>query len=212
MSKILKPIYIGNLENSHHGMSQELKTTTRMFSSYFNYNHQVNVQFLLQLKPEFLKKAQRENPRLYDIGCYNDNLALMLAPESDEKRMDESIPWDKKCKSSIELLKIKSSVDTIIDGVERCKETIAKRTYFGHIDPFVKNTIEANFSQAIRRINAGLEQFHVYLNDEMVADLRRSTVSNTPLSSNSFAARRDCPIHRQLWVLKAHDGKYQASN
>nr|GEZ52328.1 integrase, catalytic region, zinc finger, CCHC-type, peptidase aspartic, catalytic [Tanacetum cinerariifolium] len=35
-------------------------------------------------KPEFLKKAQRENPSLYDIGCYNDNLALMLAPEYDE--------------------------------------------------------------------------------------------------------------------------------
>nr|GEU49011.1 retrovirus-related Pol polyprotein from transposon TNT 1-94 [Tanacetum cinerariifolium] len=35
-------------------------------------------------KPEFFKKAQRANPRLYDIGCYNDNLALMLAPESDE--------------------------------------------------------------------------------------------------------------------------------
>ncbi|GJY47834.1 hypothetical protein Tco_0437790 [Tanacetum coccineum] len=36
------------------------------------------------VKPEFLKKAQRMNPRLYDIGCYNDNLALMLAPESNE--------------------------------------------------------------------------------------------------------------------------------
>nr|GEX54581.1 hypothetical protein [Tanacetum cinerariifolium] len=35
-------------------------------------------------KPEFLKKAQRANPRLYDIGCYNNNLALMLTPESDE--------------------------------------------------------------------------------------------------------------------------------
>ncbi|GJZ56883.1 hypothetical protein Tco_0612377 [Tanacetum coccineum] len=35
-------------------------------------------------KPEFLKKAQRANPHLYDIGCYNDNLALMLAPDSDE--------------------------------------------------------------------------------------------------------------------------------
>nr|GFA32369.1 hypothetical protein [Tanacetum cinerariifolium] len=35
-------------------------------------------------KPEFLKKAQRENPCLYDIGCYNDNLALMLTPDSDE--------------------------------------------------------------------------------------------------------------------------------
>nr|GEU80491.1 hypothetical protein [Tanacetum cinerariifolium] len=35
-------------------------------------------------KHEFLKKAQRTNPRLYDIGCYNDNIALMLAPESNE--------------------------------------------------------------------------------------------------------------------------------
>nr|GEW32323.1 hypothetical protein [Tanacetum cinerariifolium] len=35
-------------------------------------------------KPEYLKKAKSANPRLYDIGCYNDNLALMLAIESDE--------------------------------------------------------------------------------------------------------------------------------
>nr|GFB68114.1 hypothetical protein [Tanacetum cinerariifolium] len=41
---------------------------------------------------------------------------------------------------------------------------------------------------------------------------RSYIVSNTPLSSNSFAARRDCPIHRRLWVLKAHDEKSQASN
>ncbi|GKA01880.1 putative ribonuclease H-like domain-containing protein [Tanacetum coccineum] len=40
---------------------------------------------------------------------------------------------------------------------------------------------------------------------------RCSTLSNTPLSSNSFAARRDNFIHRRLWVLKAHDGKSQAS-
>nr|GFC02707.1 hypothetical protein [Tanacetum cinerariifolium] len=48
------------------------------------------------------------------------------------------------------------------------------------------------------------------VNDTMTS--RRSIVSNTPLSSNSFTARRDCPIHRRLWVLKAHDGKSQASN
>nr|GFB71000.1 hypothetical protein [Tanacetum cinerariifolium] len=29
---------------------------------------------------------------------------------------------------------------------------------------------------------------------------------------NSNVAHRDCPIHRRLWVLKAHDGKSQASN
>nr|GEX06562.1 retrovirus-related Pol polyprotein from transposon TNT 1-94 [Tanacetum cinerariifolium] len=48
------------------------------------------------------------------------------------KRMDESISWDKKCKSCIELFKIKSSVDTIIDGVKRCKETIGKPTTFSN--------------------------------------------------------------------------------
>nr|GEY91779.1 retrovirus-related Pol polyprotein from transposon TNT 1-94 [Tanacetum cinerariifolium] len=36
-----------------------------------------------------------------------------------EKRMDESIPWDQKCKSSKELLKIKRSVGLISVGVER---------------------------------------------------------------------------------------------
>ncbi|GKC15856.1 retrovirus-related pol polyprotein from transposon TNT 1-94 [Tanacetum coccineum] len=41
--------------------------------------------------------------------------------------------------------------------------------------------------------------------------LRKSTVSNTPSSSNYFATRRDTFIHRRLWVLKAHDEKSQAS-
>nr|GEW32429.1 hypothetical protein [Tanacetum cinerariifolium] len=36
------------------------------------------------VKPEYLKKAKQANPRLYDIGSYNDNLALMLSPEFDE--------------------------------------------------------------------------------------------------------------------------------
>nr|GFD28154.1 hypothetical protein [Tanacetum cinerariifolium] len=35
---------------------------------------------------------------------------------------------------------------------------------------------------------------------------RRSFMLNSPLSSNSFAAHRDCSIHHRLWVLKAHDG------
>nr|GEW61125.1 Gag-Pol polyprotein [Tanacetum cinerariifolium] len=65
-------------------------------------------------KPEFLKKSQRANPRLYDIGCYNDNLALMLAPESDEdlkaQLQDKAIAIS-ELKKLIEKLKGKS-VDT----------------------------------------------------------------------------------------------------
>nr|GEX85925.1 hypothetical protein [Tanacetum cinerariifolium] len=89
-----------------------------------------------------------------------------------EKRMDESIPWDQKCKSSKELFKIKKGVATIFDGVERCKQTISKITYFGHIDPFIQNTIEGNFCPEIQRINADLENFHLCLKEKMVADLR----------------------------------------
>nr|GFB04146.1 hypothetical protein [Tanacetum cinerariifolium] len=33
---------------------------------------------------------------------------------------------------------------------------------------------------------------------------RRSTVSNTPLPSNSFAARRDCPIHRAVMIKRVY--------
>ncbi|GJR76300.1 hypothetical protein Tco_0088665 [Tanacetum coccineum] len=86
--------------------------------------------------------------------------------------MDESIPWDQKCKSSKELCKIKSSVDTIFDEVEHGKQTIAKRTYFGHIDPFIQNTIEGNFSPQIHAVLVDLEKFHLCLKEEMVDDLR----------------------------------------
>ncbi|GJW89501.1 hypothetical protein Tco_0164841 [Tanacetum coccineum] len=40
---------------------------------------------------------------------------------------------------------------------------------------------------------------------------RCSTVSNTPLSSNSFAARRDNSIHRRLWVVQKNRSKSQTS-
>ncbi|GJY34064.1 hypothetical protein Tco_0418533 [Tanacetum coccineum] len=41
--------------------------------------------------------------------------------------------------------------------------------------------------------------------------VRGSSLSNTPFSSNSFATRRDNPVHHRLWVLKTHDGQSQVS-
>nr|GEZ81653.1 hypothetical protein [Tanacetum cinerariifolium] len=146
-------------------------------------------------KPEFLKKAQRANPRLYDIGFYNDNLALMLAHKSDEViRLEKesrsklsdlirSFDYEKlnnlydlfvpQCeKSSAQSYFSERGVAIIFDGVERYKQTIAKRTYFSHIDPFIQNTIEGNFCLEIQRINADLEKFHLCLKEKMVVDLR----------------------------------------
>nr|GFA94103.1 hypothetical protein [Tanacetum cinerariifolium] len=43
-----------------------------------------SIEYATEMELECAKKEKIANPRLYDIGCYNDNLALMLAPESDE--------------------------------------------------------------------------------------------------------------------------------
>ncbi|GJY44323.1 hypothetical protein Tco_0432536, partial [Tanacetum coccineum] len=245
------------------GEIKDFKTQNKSLESSKNHFKEANNEpsKTNQLMFKDLKKFQAELDKYHDVNyaskvaidcakakgdliCYNDNLALMIAPETDkmtrldkesrsklsdlikpfeydqlnnlydlfvpqrekspeqhyfskaskmshtsanneiskesfnkqttllEKQMDESIPCDQKCKSSKELFKIKKSVDTIFDGVERCKQTLTKRTYFGHIDPFIQNTIKGNFCPQIRRINADLEKFHLCLNEEMVADLR----------------------------------------
>nr|GFA68803.1 integrase, catalytic region, zinc finger, CCHC-type, peptidase aspartic, catalytic [Tanacetum cinerariifolium] len=87
--------------------------------------------------------------------------------------MDESIPLYKQCQSFLEIFKVKTYVNTIITGMELCKQKIAKRTYIGYIDPFIQSTIESNFSPVISRINVGLEQFYreYYYADHMNAIL-----------------------------------------
>ncbi|GJV85210.1 gag-pol polyprotein [Tanacetum coccineum] len=82
------------------GEIKDFKTKNKSLESSNNHfkeaNNEVEIFLLCFAKPEFLKKAQRANPRLYDIGCYNDNLALMLSPESDE-----TIRLDKECRSKL---------------------------------------------------------------------------------------------------------------
>nr|GEV29796.1 ribonuclease H-like domain-containing protein [Tanacetum cinerariifolium] len=73
------------LENKVKVLDNIVYKTGQSVQTMNMLNNKCRVSFA---KPEFLKKAQRENPRLHDIGCYNDNLALMLAPESDEEKHD----------------------------------------------------------------------------------------------------------------------------
>nr|GFC36674.1 hypothetical protein [Tanacetum cinerariifolium] len=89
-----------------------------------------------------------------------------------EHRMDESILVNKNCQISLEIVNIQMNINTIITGVELCKQKIANRTYFGHIDPFIQYMIEQNFCPVISKINVGLHLFLKRLNEEMVVDLR----------------------------------------
>nr|GFA97559.1 hypothetical protein [Tanacetum cinerariifolium] len=69
------------LENKVKVLDNLVYKTGQSVQTMNMFNNKCRTSFA---KPEFLKKAQRENPRLYDIGCYNDNHALMLTPDSYE--------------------------------------------------------------------------------------------------------------------------------
>nr|GEX03483.1 integrase, catalytic region, zinc finger, CCHC-type, peptidase aspartic, catalytic [Tanacetum cinerariifolium] len=241
-------------------------------------------------KPEFLKKLRRANPRLYDIGCYNDNLALMLAPDSDEvirlekesrsKVSDLIRPFDyenlnnlpqlksnlmgdrvlhknsrgkkqeveDQCRN-VKLSKNKTSVTTCNDSLnaknlnvkfvsamcDKCvlidkhamcvlnsvakpiKRTVAlesnkkPRNFTRKLCESVSKTCSWWYSKftpsgykwkhKYGKENVNLKVSMPLGNTSRTANVmdtmtsRRSTVLNTPLSSNSFATRRDCPIH-----------------
>nr|GEV09103.1 retrovirus-related Pol polyprotein from transposon TNT 1-94 [Tanacetum cinerariifolium] len=69
------------LENKVKVLDNIVYKTGQLVQTMNMLNNKYRTSFA---KLKFLKKAQRANPRLYDIGCYNDNLALMLAPDSDK--------------------------------------------------------------------------------------------------------------------------------
>nr|GFA20229.1 integrase, catalytic region, zinc finger, CCHC-type, peptidase aspartic, catalytic [Tanacetum cinerariifolium] len=228
-----------DLENKVNVLDNIVYKTGQTVQTMNMLNNKCRTSFI---KLEYLKKAKQANPRLYDIGCYNDNLTLMLSPESDEvirlekesrsklsdlirpfdyaklnslydlfvsqreksseqcfilersrvshitiqkekksfnkqptlleKRLDQSIPLGKQCRSSLELFNIPVQATTIFNEVEMCKNSITKSTYFGYLDPFIKNAVEQKFSPEIERILNGLNQFKRCLKVEMVADLR----------------------------------------
>ncbi|GJT22483.1 hypothetical protein Tco_0892420 [Tanacetum coccineum] len=69
------------LENKIKALDDIVYKTGQSVQTMNMLNRNCKTSFV---KPEYRKKSQRANLHLYDIGCYNDNLALMLAPESDE--------------------------------------------------------------------------------------------------------------------------------
>nr|GFB23992.1 hypothetical protein [Tanacetum cinerariifolium] len=109
-------------------------------------------------KPEFLKKAQRANPRLYDIGCYNDNLALMLAPESEEV-----IQLEKESRSKLIYLirpfdyeKLNNLYDLFVPQREKSSEQrfFSKRSKMSHTPVNNENSKES-FNKQITLLENG---------------------------------------------------------
>nr|GEY93308.1 hypothetical protein [Tanacetum cinerariifolium] len=68
----------------------------------------------------------------------------------------------------------------------------------------LKAQLGSKMSRLVRHVNGGTKSRTTNISEPTT--LRKSTVSNTLLSYNSFASRRNNSIHCRLWLLKAHDG------
>nr|GEZ57853.1 hypothetical protein [Tanacetum cinerariifolium] len=125
-------------------------------------------------KPEFLKKAQRANHRLYDIGCYNDNLALMLAPESDEV-----IRLEKESRSTLsDLIRLfdYDKLNNLYDLFVSQREKSSKQRYFSEISkpshtPVNHGNSKESFNKQTILLEKRMNPFRE-IKSEMVADLR----------------------------------------
>ncbi|GJY20449.1 hypothetical protein Tco_0393015 [Tanacetum coccineum] len=114
---------------------------------------------LIFAKPEFLKKAQRANPRLYDIGCYNDNLALMLAPESDETiRLDKEKNFH-LClnEEMVADLRYFNSLEHEVDTLKSQLET-QKTQFLNEIDRLSREYYYADHMNAILGVYTDLDE------------------------------------------------------
>ncbi|GJS50150.1 hypothetical protein Tco_0600271 [Tanacetum coccineum] len=221
------------------GEIEDFKTKNKSLESSNNHFKEANNELSKtnQLMFKDLKKFQAELDKYNDVnyaskGCYNDNLALMLAPDSDEtirlekerrsklsdlirpfdydqlnnlydlfvpqrekspeqhyfpktskmshtssnkefskesfrkqttlleKRMDESIPWDQKCKSSKELFKIKKSVDTFLPKVDTLKSQLEtqKTQFLNEIDRLSREYYYADHMNAILGVYTDLDE------------------------------------------------------
>ncbi|GJT43890.1 hypothetical protein Tco_0952605 [Tanacetum coccineum] len=103
-------------------------------------------QIMSFAKLEFSRKL-KERPRLYDIGCYNDNLALMLAPDSDETIQE-----------MVADLRYFNSLEHEVDTLKSQLET-QKTQFLNEIDRLSREYYYVDHMNAILGIYTDLDEF-----------------------------------------------------
>ncbi|GJU75083.1 retrovirus-related pol polyprotein from transposon TNT 1-94 [Tanacetum coccineum] len=214
-------------------MSQAKEAQIKLYKT--REDKELDKVIALENKVKFLKKAQRANPRLYDIGCYNDNLALMLTPDSDEtihslakKDFSKSKPVTTQNVSN-DFSKPVTAQILPQNKLPIVKNTnvIAPGMYKVHTKP---NHTETSVASDIRKPNKSVSFSTGVIPNTSVSrpQLKSNHLEDRVMSNNSqgrsksvettvlpvsnlhyllisFAARRDCSIHRRTLGAQAHD-------
>ncbi|GJW25552.1 retrovirus-related pol polyprotein from transposon TNT 1-94 [Tanacetum coccineum] len=180
------------LENKVKALDDIIYKTSQSVQTMNMLNHNCITSFV---KPEFLKKAQRANPRLYDIGFYNDNIALMLSPESDEtirlaqesrsKLSDLIRPFDYK------------NLNNLYDLFVPQHEKSSEQRYFSE-----REYHYADHMNAILGVYTTLDEFTDlqcdYVDQVVKCEHLEKELSKSNTTSNSFEALQKHAINLEL--------------
>ncbi|GJX53573.1 retrovirus-related pol polyprotein from transposon TNT 1-94 [Tanacetum coccineum] len=103
------------LENNVKNLDDIVYKTGQSVQTMNMLNRNCKTSFV---KPKFLKKSQSANPRLYDIGCYNDYVALMLSPESD-KTIRNFCPQIRRINADLEKFHLCLKEEMFLNEIDR---------------------------------------------------------------------------------------------
>ncbi|GKB85644.1 retrovirus-related pol polyprotein from transposon TNT 1-94 [Tanacetum coccineum] len=221
------------LSKTNQLMFKDLKKFQAKFDRYHDVNYASKVAIdcakakgdLIFVKPEFLKKAQRENPRLYDIVCYNDNLALMLAPESDKtirlaqesqsKLSDLIRPFDYKNLNNLYDLFVpqreKSPGQRYFSEskLSQISTGNSKNTILNEIGRFSKKYFYADHMNAILGMHTTLDEFTNlqcdYVDQVVKCELLEKELSKSNITSKGFEALQQHAINLELVLQQCQE-------
>nr|GEX41076.1 hypothetical protein [Tanacetum cinerariifolium] len=156
-------------------------------------------------KPEYLKKAKQVNPRLYDIGCYNDNLALMLTPDSDEviRLEKESRPKLSDLVRPFNYAKLNSLYDLFVPEREKSSE----QRFFSDLSWIRVRNLSEEFedfsSSSTNEVNAASTPV-------TAVELNSTNNTNTfsvagPSNNAAEAVNTVCYVQNRVLVTKPHN-------
>nr|GEX89882.1 hypothetical protein [Tanacetum cinerariifolium] len=151
------------LENKVKGLDNIVYKTSQSVQTMNMLNSKCRTSFA---KPEFLKKAQRANPR-----CHNDNLALMLAPESDEViRLEKEKKFHLCLKEEMVAdLRYFNSLELGVDSLKSQLKT-QKTQFLNEIDRLSREYYYADHMNAILGVYTELdEDLKAQLQDKGIA-------------------------------------------
>ncbi|GJW73535.1 hypothetical protein Tco_0132905 [Tanacetum coccineum] len=156
-------------------------------------------------KPVYLKKAQSMNPHLYAIGCYNDNLALMLAPKSDD-----TICLAQEIRSKLISPQIKAVIEQKLHPTAKRLSTVVSDFYHAlkqemfsnEIDPLSREYYSDDHMNAILDVYTKLDEVTNLQCDYLEAlekcQCLKNELSKRNTTSKSFEALQQHAINLEI--------------